>query len=203
VSWRFEQPDGAEQVAILMPGATRDHFRVVAYNMSDVPQSAEMTAWNVTAGEWGVRKVGAGSPKGRGAPIRLERSAATTLTFAPRVTTEFEFTLVKADEDTAARPDIGIGMDDVAVKGRNVAIIVHSLGARDAPGGTATLVDAAGHVIASAPIPAIAAPLDLMPRTATVRMTVPAGAAPAFVRVALADGTREVTLLNNRVPLGK
>ncbi len=198
VSWRFEQPHGAEQVAILMPNATREHFRVIAYNMSDTPQNAEMTTWNVTTGHWTMR-----SGKGADVPIDLERSATTTVSFAPHVTTELEFTLVKAGEDTATRPDIGIGADDVAVKGRTVTVTVHSLGAKDAPAGTATLVDASGHVLASTPIPAIAAPLDLTPKTARVRLMAPAGAAPAFVQIALAGDAREVTLLNNRVPLGK
>lgn len=202
VSWRFDQPGGAEQVAILLPGATRDHFRVIAYNMSDVPQSAEMTAWNVTAGEWSVRKAGA-SPEDPGAPIWLERSAATTLSFAPHVTSEFEFTLVKAGEDTSTRADIGIGEDDVAVKGRAVTVTVHSLGAKDAPAGTAALVDASGRVLATAAIPAIAAPLDLTPRTASLRLTAPAGSVPAAVQIALPEGVREVTMRNNRVTLGK
>ena len=29
VSWRFAEPEGAEQVAILVPGATQSHFKVI------------------------------------------------------------------------------------------------------------------------------------------------------------------------------
>ena len=47
VSWRFADPEGAEQVAILVPGATPTHFRVIAYNMSDKPQRATMTGWDI------------------------------------------------------------------------------------------------------------------------------------------------------------
>ncbi|MDB5669707.1 MAG: hypothetical protein JWO25_666, partial [Alphaproteobacteria bacterium] len=35
VSWRFDDPDGAEQVAILVPGATPDRLRIIAYNIGD------------------------------------------------------------------------------------------------------------------------------------------------------------------------
>ncbi|NWP89530.1 hypothetical protein GY985_24265, partial [Escherichia coli] len=52
VSWRFDDPEGALKTAILVPGATPDRFKVIAYNSGDTPQTAEMTTWNVRAGEW-------------------------------------------------------------------------------------------------------------------------------------------------------
>ncbi len=207
VSWRFEAPGAAEQVAILMPNATRDHFRVVAYNMSDTPQRAEMTTWNVTAGHWTMRTGTGGDGNmpldGAATALDLERSASTSVTFAPRTTTVLEFALAEAGPPTSGRPDIGIGADDVAMKGRTVTVTVHSLGAADAPGGTALLEDASGRVIARAAIPPLAAPRDLDPKTAQVRLTVPAGGAAASVRIALDGDAREITLANNRVTLAR
>ena len=58
VSWRFDTPGAAEQVAILLPGATRERFRVIAYNTSAVEQRAAMTAWNVAAGTWSMQVSG-------------------------------------------------------------------------------------------------------------------------------------------------
>ncbi|MES2442760.1 MAG: LamG-like jellyroll fold domain-containing protein [Pseudomonadota bacterium] len=200
VSWRFAEPDGAEQVAILLPGATRDHFKVIAYNLSDKVQSADMTTWNVTAGRWTMTVDGVAA-----APVTLERSATIAVSFASHATTVLEFTLAEAGSPVEQRPDLGIGADDVRVNGRRVEATVHSLGSVPTTGGTATLVDAAGKVIATAPIPALAAPIDLVPRTAKVRLTLPAGAPREglTVRIALPGDAAEVTRMNNAVAIGR
>jgi hypothetical protein len=198
VSWRFDHDDAAEKVAILLPGATPAHFRVMAYNGSDQAEAATMTSWNVTAGQWRMTR-----GDGTAEPVTLERSGAVRVNFAPHTTTTYEFTLVKAAGDVADRPDLGIGRDDVSVKGRAVTVTVHSLGAKPAVGGTATLVTHDGRVLATARVPDLAAPVDLLPKLATVRLTLPAGIAPqdVEVRVALPGDAAEVTRLNNVVPL--
>ncbi len=193
VSWRFDDPEGAMQTAILVPGATRTRFKVIAYNKSDRPQSAEMTTWNVDSGQWEMTTGGSTTP------VNLERSASVRVTFAPRATTEIAFALKTQGSAVSDRPDLGIGADDVRMKGRKIAITVHSLGAASAPGGTLTIEDAAGKTLASAPVPALAAPLDLEPKTATVRLALPKGA--ARVRVALPGDAAEVTRRNNMVAL--
>jgi hypothetical protein len=198
VSWRFADPDGAEQVALLVPGATRDHFKVTAYNLSDRPLAADMTTWNVTAGRWTMTVNGAPA-----APVSLERSATIPVSFAPHATTELEFTLAEPATPVDRRPDLGIGTDDIRVKGRSIEAVVHSLGSVPTAGGTATLVDASGKTVASATIPALEAPLDLQPRTAKVRLTIPPGVASEglTVRLALPGDAAEVTRMNNAVRL--
>jgi hypothetical protein len=210
VSWRFAEPDAAEQVAILLPGATPDRFRVLAYNGSDHVQSARMTGWDVTAGTWSMTRATSGDGgKTLTAPepattVTLERSAGLDVAFAPKTLTVYDFALTKPGTPVADRPDLGIGADDVTVRGGRVTVTVHSLGARPTAAGTATLIDAAGHTLASVPVPPLAAPLDLLPRTAVVRLPIPARATGVLsVRVALADGGSEVTMLNNAVPLAR
>ena len=204
VSWRFATPGAAEQVAILVPGATRERFRVIAYNTSDTVQRATMSTWNVTAGEWRLRS-GASTDEGKtfaaGDPVTvaLERSVGTEVSFAPHTTTVIEAELVRPSTPVEQRPDIGIGADDVAVKGRSVTLTVHGLGSVASGPGVATLVDDAGQVVSTAAIPAIDAPTDLKPRTVTVRLAMPAGARGLTARVALAGDTPEVTRLNNAV----
>jgi hypothetical protein len=113
-----------------------------------------------------------------------------------------EFTLETPGVPTERRADLGIGVDDVKVTGRSVEVTVHSLGALPASGGRAELVDANGKVAASVAVPTLDAPTDLTPKTAGVRMPLPAGAGAGWrVRVALPDGTPEVTWLNNAVAL--
>ncbi len=206
VSWRFADAGAAEQVAILVPGATRDRFRVIAYNMAAQPLQATMTAWNVTAGRWTM--TAATSPdEGRtltgvqpARSITLERSAATDVVFAPGTTTVLDFALVDPTTPVDTRPDLGIGRDDVAVKGRDVTLTVHSLGAKPTTTGRASIVDAAGQTVASVPIPALEAPHDLTPRTTRVRLRLPAGATAGMaVRVALDGDAAEVTRQNNAV----
>lgn len=196
VSWRFAEAGAAEKVAILVPGATRERFRVQAWNTAAAEQAATMTTWNVAAGRWTVRRDG-GPPE----TVTLERSASLPLRFAPGATT-YEFALAEAGEPAEARADLGIGRDDVVRRGRTVTVTVHSLGARAvSAGGRAVLEGADGRVLAAATLPAMEAPADLRPRIVAVRLTVPAGASPARVRVALPGDAAEVTRLNNAVPL--
>lgn len=188
VSWRFADEADAEKVAILVPGATSTRFKVIAFNTSDRAAKARMTTWNVAAGRWRVSD---------GRTVELERSGSVELEFAPGRTTELTFELLSAGTAPETRADLGVGPDDVRRVGGSLQVKVHSLGARDAPAGTLTVEDAAGHVLARARTPALKAPRDLKPKTATVKLRAPAGAA----RVRIALPVPEVTQLNNSVLL--
>jgi len=89
------------------------------------------------------------------------------------------------------------------VDGQIVHVRVHSLGAKATGGGQATVVANGGRVVATATLPPLSAPRDLTPRTATVNLSLPAGARleTLTVRVALPGSAREVTMLNNTVRL--
>ena len=50
-----------------------------------------------------------------------------------------------------------------------MTVTVHSLGSVDAPASKVVVREAAGKVIATAAVPAIKAPLDLLPKTARWR----------------------------------
>jgi hypothetical protein len=71
------------------------------------------------------------------------------------------------------RPDLGISADDIRMCGRAVSITVHSLGAGAAPPSRVVVRDGAGREVASAGVPALEAPVDLRPRMATVRWSLP------------------------------
>ncbi|WP_372782821.1 LamG-like jellyroll fold domain-containing protein [Phenylobacterium sp.] len=208
VSWRFDKPEAAEQVAILVPGATPNHFKVIAYNTADRPVTAVMTGWNVTSGEWrmtsGVDADGddrADAPEGR--TVALWKSGPVNVTFAPRRTTVLDFTLATPGPQASNAPDLGIGAEDVIRKGRNLSVTVHSLGDLDASAGEVTLEDATGKIVARAATPPLKAPKDLKPKTATVNLALPPGFDPkdARVRVVLRNGGHEITQLNNSVEL--
>ena len=155
VSWRFADPDAAEKIAILLPGATPTHFRVIAYNTTDRARAATMTTWNVTAGRWKMVLTNSVTPAADQAafvPVELERSGSLPLTFTPGETV-IDFTLDQAGPPVETRPDLGIGADDVLVTGRRVRATVHSLGSVAAPGGTLSLL-AGDRIVADRADPA-------------------------------------------------
>ena len=208
VSWRFDAPDGDERVAILVPGATPDHIRVIAYNLDAAPVAARMTLWDITPGTWeisqGTRADAADGPLANAGTesAELGRSSEVPVTFAPRTTTVLDLRLVKKGAAYWTRPDLGIGREDIRLSARTLSVTVHSLGAVDAPASRVVVRDAAGREIASAPVPAIKAPTDLRPQTATARLRLPARAPwPAgSVSVELrSGGGPEITQTNNQV----
>jgi len=208
VSWRFDDPEAAVQVALLLPQPRPDRFKVIAWNGSGKPQRALMTGWNVTAGHWrmrsGVDRNGDDAIDGK-AQVRefdFARSTATDVVFA-RGATVMEFELVQATDPVELRADIGIGRGDLRRDGNAIVATVHSLGHLDAPAGSAVLMDARGRELARTAFGPLPAPRDLLPKTQQVRLAIPEGADlhGASVRLSLEGTPGEVTLLNNEVSL--
>ncbi|WP_313255773.1 LamG-like jellyroll fold domain-containing protein [Stenotrophomonas sp.] len=209
LSWSFAQPDGAEQVALAVHAPSREAFKVIAYNVSATPQDATLTGWNIAPGTWrirsGVDRDGDGVIDGT-AQVRevlLEKSVGTGLRFLPKQTQVFEFTLVTPGEPVETRADLGIGRGDLRVEGGRVLLTVHSLGHVATRAGQALLEDARGREVARVAIPALEAPLDLVPRTVQVALPLPAGFNRSGARVrVMQDGQgSEVTLRNNSLLL--
>jgi len=207
VSWRFDAPDGDERVAILVPDATPQRVRVVGYNLDSAPVNAQMTLWDIEPGTWevtqGTRADAAAGPLANASTRSVEvgRSSDLPVTFEPRTVTVMELRLVSKGTPHWARPDLGIGKDDIRTSGRTISVTVHSLGALDAPASRVVVRDAAGREIAGAGVPALEAPLDLRPRTTTVTLRLPPGATWPGGRISVetARGVQEITILNNTV----
>jgi hypothetical protein len=77
------------------------------------------------------------------------------------------------------------------------------VGSVDAPAGRVVVRDREGKMIASGRTPALKAPVDLFPKTATVTITLPAGADwnDGSVSVEPGGSLPEITQMNNRVQL--
>jgi hypothetical protein len=206
VSWRFDNADGAD-IALLVKDATKTGFKVIAYNTTDKPVTATMTGWNVAPGQWSIAQgldansddAIDGSAQTRA--LSFERSLGTKVTLAPRQTTIIDMKLVTAGDDPAKRADLGIGRGDVTVKGSAITATVHSLGAQDAAPAKLELVDAAGKVLDTGSVPALKAPLDLTPKTASVRLKIPGGAKASGLRVRVVTSQPQNTALNDEVTL--
>lgn len=209
VSWNFRAPANEESVAILIPYATPEALRIVVYNLSQAPVKASMTAWDIEPGRWemtqGTDADGDDVADGETltSMLELERTGALELSFAPRATTILTLKLVAKGTPYWARPDLGIGKDDVVIKGRKVTVTVHSLGAVDMPPTTLALLDAAGRVLSTVALPALKAPADLMPKRIARTLTAPAGARLEGGSVVIDPNAavKEITRINNRVKL--
>lgn len=206
VSWRFDNADGAD-VALLVKDATKTSFKVIAYNRTDKPVTGLMTGWNVAPGQWSLTEgldangddiIDGG---GQARSVAFERSLGTQVTLAPRQTTVIDMKRVTAGDDPAKRADLGVGRGDVMVKGSTVIAKVHSLGAQDARAAKLELVDAAGKTLATSAIPPLKAPLDLLPKTASVTLRIPAGVKAQGLRVRIVTSQPQNTQLNDEVML--
>ncbi len=209
VSWRFQAPANEESAAILIPNSTPDTLKIIVYNLSQSAVTANMTAWDITPGRWEIAQgVDAdGDDAIDGAPatqtVDLERTGDVAFTFPPHVATILNLKLANKGTAYWSRPDLGIGKDDVVVQGRKVTVTVHSLGAMDTPATTLALLDGAGKVLATVPVPALKAPLDLMPKRVTLTLNLPAGGQIKGGSIVLDPNAemKEITRLNNRVRL--
>jgi hypothetical protein len=78
------------------------------------------------------------------------------------------------------------------------------MGAVDAPTSRVVLRDRAGRIVATASVPPLKAPSDLMPKTADAALDLPANTDwhGGAVTVEMSGADPEITLRNNRVDLG-
>ncbi len=207
-SWKFKAPANDQSVAILIPDATPTGFKVIAYNLESTAVTATMTGWNIDPGMWemtqGIDTKG-GDVADQGvttSSVKFERTGELELTFPPRATTVITLKLKTPGTPYWQRPDLGICKEDVVVEGTKMKVTVHSIGAVDAPASVVRVLDKGGKDIATAAVPALAAPTDLMPRSVEVTLTVPAGdLTGGSVQVDAGANVEEITQRNNRVGL--
>jgi hypothetical protein len=111
--------------------------------------------------------------------------------------------VLESAEPYWARPDLGIGKDDVVVKNGSVSVTVHSIGSVDSKPTELALVSGDGKVLSTTPVPALKAPVDLMPRTVTLSLKMPGRSSLQGTTVVLNPDNRfkEITRINNRVGL--
>ena len=215
VSWRFDAPANDQSVAILVPEATPDHVKIIAYNLDPVQVKAQMTGWEVDPGEWTMtqgtqQSIGDAQPAPDASVkdvttrnVAFERSKSVEVTFPPRTTTVIELKLASKGVPYWSRPDLGIDPEDVKIDGQTMTVTVHSVGAVDAPASKVVLRDRDGKTIGTADVPALKAPADLAPKTAQVTLSIPASAdlKGATVTVECGGKVPEITEMNNAVTL--
>lgn len=209
VSWTFQAPANEESVAILIPNATAESLKIIAYNLKDTPVKATMTAWDLEPGRWEIVQgldgnnddVADGKTSTR--TIELERSGNVDFTLTGRAANVLSLKLVAKGSSYWGRPDLGIGADDVKVGAKTISITVHSLGAVDTPPTRLVLLDAGGKVLSTVTVPRTKAPFDLLPKTITISLPITSRSqiAGGSVVVDPEGNIKEITRMNNRVLL--
>jgi hypothetical protein len=88
-------------------------------------------------------------------------------------------------------------------QGREVRVTVHSLGSVPSPDASVVLRDGAGRDLVTEKLPALPAPVDLLPKTATVTLRLPEGVDPRGCTVEIDPHRKleEITTRNNAVKL--
>jgi hypothetical protein len=209
VSWNFKAPAVPASLAILMPSAAPDAFKILAYNLETTPVDASLTGWGINPGTWeitqGIDETGDDSADTslHTRSARFERSSSLEFRFPPRSTTVIEGRLTVPGKPLWQRPDLGIGGEDVQVHGRELRVRVHSLGAVAAPATRIVLHNPAGQIVSMETIPALPAPDELMPMTTDVCFSLPEGqqAAGCTLEIDPEAALEEITRDNNQLRL--
>jgi len=205
VTWR----DTTRLFAAAVTGASEDRFGASLYLFSDADREIGMRLWQLSPGATYVFERGPAPDLGED-----PSSVAETVTFVyDERGREVRFTLpgrtvtavrVRKTADPAApppatRPDLALAPRDVGwdARGGEMRVRVHNVGAAAAPATTVRVTGPAGAWTVA--LPALEAPLDLVPRwtEVTLRVAAPADGVPVAVEVVpVAD---EITTENNRV----
>jgi Concanavalin A-like lectin/glucanases superfamily len=207
ISWKFAGPASGDSVAILVPEVTTSALKIVAFNLESVPVKAMMTAWDLDPGSWemtmGIDSDGddIADKITESRTLELERTGDIEFHFEAKVSTVIQLKLKSKSIPLWNRPDLAISRDDVRVQGNVITVTVHSLGSVHSPASSIALQDAVGKTLATAAIPVIEAPLDLIPRTAEVAIRAPRDLSLSGFSVLIDPEKRlkEITAQNNRV----
>ena len=203
VSWRFADEAQATDLAILVRDPSRNRLKIIAHNLSDRPVTATLTGAQTATGRWsltqGVDAEGddAAEQTTASRSVDFGQGFGVDLTFPPGVTTVIDLALDGPEIDVRDRPDLGIGPRDLTWRRGGLEVVVHSIGSRDAGPAKLVLEAADGRILAEGAIPALAAPNDLKPKTATVRLAPSRGADLTGARVRIVSEAAEITTGNN------
>ena len=183
ISWKFDKPASWESVAVYVGEAGPKKINIIAYNLEKEPVNSEITVWDALPGIWKViQGIDADDDQIPDtcimkSSVYLDRGEILKVTLSPR---QYNIISLELDEPSAQGyrelPDIAIGKDDITFSGNEISIVVHNLGSVSSPQAELVVADPEGRRIASAVVPSIDAPADLVPRRIAVRINTPVDA---------------------------
>jgi len=178
ISWKFHIDDEVEKLAVVVPYSTDNEIKIVAFNISDKPITADIIGSEILPGQWkftqGIDTNGddAADTEITERTETFERQLPVTFTFAPMC-----YTIITAKLETPGVPyfercDLGITEEDIVMMPHALQVRVHSLGAVPSEDTTIALRDPSGKIVRTAPIRWLPAPDQLFPITWEVSVPV-------------------------------
>lgn len=197
ISWRFAADEDYDKVAISVNDATNRSFSVDFYNTKSKPVKVTMKGDQALLGDWEL------TMDGKTRTVRFGRDRGIELNIPAGKEYSIGMRLVGDNVPFDTMPDLGIGEDDILVERGNINVIVHNIGAVNTAQTEIVLLDAKGKKISEALIPALQAPLDMVPKTTKVSLALPAGARTQGMKVMIdpQDKLEEIYESNNFVIL--
>ncbi len=203
VSWE----GGGLDYAAAVREASPEHLKALVYSFHEQPTPMTMRVWRLPHGRYRV-SVGADTDGDDVADRQVTTGeqelwrydGAVQFDARPGETLVIELTLLEELPDIRMRPDLAIGVGDATVDGDALTVTVHNIGGSAAPASTLQVLGAAGE-IATAQVPALDAPIDLKPKTVTVRIDLPEGAQATTIRLDPTNAIAEITEANNALRL--
>ena len=166
VSW-----DGfGTEYAALVTSATASHLKVLLCNVSDKPIKGQAAIWRLAHGEYemtfGPDANGDDQIDKTEIQVKREIRRGDRLDLALPAKTVYVLELKQTAEldDLSTRPDLAISPLDLKRDGGRISAKVHNIGGGDAAQVVVALVDANGKEVKRQTLPALAAPLDLVPK---------------------------------------
>jgi len=204
VSWE----GGGLDYAAAVREASPERLTALVYSFQEAATPMTMRVWRLPHGRYTV-SVGVDTDDDDVADAQLTTTeqelsrydGAVQFSAQPGRTMVIELTLLEELPDIRTRPDLAIGVGDVARDGNALMVTVHNIGGAASPASTLQVLGADDAVLASADVPALDPPTDLRPKIATVRITLPAGAQAASIHLDPADAVAEITEANNALTL--
>ena len=204
VSWE----GGGLDYAALILDAKPNHLKTLVHSFHEREQPMTMRVWRLPHGRYdvsiGIDRDGDERPDEqlRSDEMELWRyDGAVEFNARPGQTLVIELSLLEELEDVRTRPDLAIGVEDVAVEAGAVIVTMHNIGGSASPPSAIEVRAASGDVLGVAQTPALEPPHDLQPKTAQVRIPIEGGTKPARIVLDPSHEIAEITEANNRVPL--
>ncbi|MFC1714603.1 hypothetical protein ACFL6S_13130 [Candidatus Poribacteria bacterium] len=201
VSWEGFGTDFAALVKLARP----DRLTVLLYNFESEPLEGAMRVWTLRPGSYqlhlGIDEDGddTADVSLESRDVMLQRADTIPLTLPPKQVIVLELIQTEAHPKLFPLPDLAISAQDIYFEGDILVVPIHNIGSADAPATEIVVKDDHGQILAREQVPSIAAPLDLVPKIHTLRLSIPALAPGTMLQIELdaANQIREIYEGNN------
>lgn len=178
ICWKFHTDDEAEKLAVVVPYSTDHEIKIVAFNITNQPITADIIGGEILPGQWrftqGIDTNGDDTADQAlsECTVLFERELPVTCTFPPMCYTVITCTLETPGIPYAQRCDLGITAEDITMMPHALQVRVHSLGGVPSEDTLIALRNPQGDIIRTAPIRWLPAPDQLFPITWEVSIPV-------------------------------